>query len=240
MCDNMESRIYDDAFYRNQVAGSLATAETVVAFMATRFSHVKTVVDFGCGTGAWLSVFQRYGKEIQGFDFGAGAPDNLMIPKERFGRLDLSDPAVESGSYDLALCLEVAEHLPAEDAGNLVSRIASSAPLVLFSAAIPGQGGVHHVNEQYPSYWIAKFSARGFDCYDMVRPRFWNNRKVMFWYRQNMLIFKRRNANIPHLDEGSRVDPDSGKAVVDIVHPDLLAAKMRTMHLLMRELEKRR
>lgn len=133
------------------------------------------------------------------------------------------------------MCLEVAEHIPEGKADNLVKLITSSAPLALFSAAIPGQGGVRHVNEQYPSYWIAKFSSFEFECYDMIRPRFWNNAKVSLWYRQNMLIFKKKGEEIRGIDHTKKVDLAAGKNMVDIVHPDLFADKLQKPRFLLRK-----
>lgn len=232
------AQLYDSVFYSNQVAGSLASAEIIVAYILARCGgYVKSVVDFGCGVGAWLSVFEKYGKAVRGYDFGAGLTGNLLIDSDKFKVIDLSHPMDKSQPYDLALCLEVAEHLDEKSADDLLGRIVESSRLVLFSAAIPGQGGVGHINEQYQSYWISKFSSLGFECYDMIRPKFWNNDKIMFWYRQNMFIFKKTGVVIPGIDESSKVDIVAPGRIVDAVHPELIADKTRKMRFLMRKLD---
>jgi hypothetical protein len=85
--------------------------------------------------------------------------------------------------------MEVAEHLPPATASSLVKMLISSAPVVLFSAAVPGQGGSGHLNEQFPDYWKSLFEANGFAMFDLIRPRVWSNPDVEPWYCQNAFIF---------------------------------------------------
>jgi hypothetical protein len=96
------------------------------------------------------------------------------------------------GRYDLAVCLEVAEHLPESSAADLVRALTAFAPVVLFSAAVPGQGGVGHINEQWPAYWKGLFEQHGFYRRDPIRPRIWTNERVHWWYRQNIFLFASR------------------------------------------------
>jgi hypothetical protein len=84
--------------------------------------------------------------------------------------------------YDLAICLEVAEHLPVSSAGTLVDSITRASDLILFSAAIPLQTGTHHINEQWQDYWAALFDQRGFVASDIVRPAIWGRPDVRWWY----------------------------------------------------------
>jgi hypothetical protein len=93
------------------------------------------------------------------------------------------------GRFDLAVCLEVAEHLPASSAEAFVKFLTGLAPVVLFSAAIPGQGGTNHINEQFLSYWVKLFSQSGYHPLDVIRPIIWNDERVPFWYRQNIILF---------------------------------------------------
>jgi hypothetical protein len=113
--------------------------------------------------------------------------------------------------FDLVECLEVAEHLEETAADRFVESLTSHTGTVLFSAAVPGQGGTHHVTEQWPSYWIPKFGRAGFQPFDVIRPRIWKDRRVVVWYRQNILIF----AN------GRVFDPP--EPCFDWVHPELWA-----------------
>jgi len=83
----------------------------------------------------------------------------------------------------------VAEHLPSAAAETFVDNLVRHGRVILFSAAVPGQGGEQHVNEQPLEYWRAKFAARGYEVFDFMRPRVRNNRSVAFCYRYNMLLY---------------------------------------------------
>jgi SAM-dependent methyltransferase len=116
---------------------------------------VRSVVDFGCGSGVWLAAWQRLVvDDVIGVD-GEQARSSLKISAERFLAADLRKPIRLGRRFDLAQSLEVAEHLPPQSASVFVETLTTHAPLILFSAAVPGQGGEHHVNEQPPEYWRA-------------------------------------------------------------------------------------
>ena len=100
-----------------------------------------------------------------------------------------ADPFELERRFELALCLEVGEHLPERSAPALVESLAAAAPVVLFSAAVPGQGGTSHVNEQWPPYWERLFAEQGMRKYDVIRPLIWCDRSIESWYRQNIYIF---------------------------------------------------
>jgi hypothetical protein len=116
----------------------------------------------------------------------------LEIPRERFLAQDLTQPLKLERSFDLAVSLEVAEHLPAESAAMFIDGLAALASLVLFSAAAPFQGGQHHVNEQWPGYWVGRFAARGYVPIDCLRRHLWEDERVEWWYAQNLLLFAER------------------------------------------------
>ena len=63
---------------------------------------------------------------------------------------------------------------------------------MLFSAAIPGQPGTHHINEQFPWYWQKLFARHGYVALDVVRPRVRHNPAVEPWYSQNVLLYMAR------------------------------------------------
>ncbi|HTU82550.1 MAG TPA: hypothetical protein VMF61_10495, partial [Candidatus Acidoferrales bacterium] len=126
-------------------------------------------------------------------------------------------------TFDLAISLEVAEHLPESSAASFVATLTTLAPAVLFSAAVPFQGGEHHVNERWQSYWAELFERRGYTCVDCVRPRFWNDASIEFWYRQNTLVYVRaaqleRYSKLPKTLVGRPNYP------FDVVHPDCAAS----------------
>ena len=180
---------YDEAFYSNQIDGSIRSAEILIPFLLDNIPGISSVVDVGCGTGAWLSVFQKYGiKQISGFD--GGRPEGLLrIPTTAFNLVDLEGCLQTNQKYDLVMSLEVAEHLTPQRAKTFVSDLCGLGDIVMFGAAVPGQGGTNHINEQWPSYWMNFFEELGFHCYDVLRPFMWSNEEIDWWYRQNTFIF---------------------------------------------------
>lgn len=180
----------------------------------------RRVVDLGCGKGIWLAVFAEHGvDEILGVDGDWQKREESRIPPERFMARDLREPFRVDREFDLAVSLEVAEHLPAHAAATVVDSLVGLSPVVLFSAAIPFQGGWHHVNEQWPDYWVRLFDERGYVLVDCIRQRIWDNAKVIWWYAQNMLLFVRRDrlseypALVKELDRASAFP-------LAVVHPE--------------------
>ena len=150
----------------------------------------NSVVDVGCGLGGWLASFQAHGvKDILGIDGDYIDQERLDISLEHFKAIDISKPFTLDRTYDLAVCLEVAEHLAPEYATDFVESLTRLAPVILFSAAIPLQEGVNHLNEQWPEYWVQKFMARGFLPVDTIRKKIWSRDDIPVWYRQNILLF---------------------------------------------------
>ena len=159
-----------------------------------QFIQPQRVVDVGCGTGAWLSVFREHGiEDILGIDGDYVNREMLQIPAEKFMAFDLAQPLPSQEPFDLVVSLEVAEHLPAESAATFVASLTGLGSVVLFSAAIPYQGGVNHVNEQWPEYWADLFQARGYVPIDCIRKQIWQNPTIDWWYIQNTLIFAQQN-----------------------------------------------
>ena len=153
----------------------------------------STVLDVGCGIGIWSRQFLENGVSVTAVD-GAWVPESeLVIPRHTFRTIDLMKSWVPEQRYDLAVCLEVAEHLPQQAGTALIDALVQAAPVVCFSAAIPGQGGFEHVNEQFQDYWIQQFEARGYVAWDLVRPLIWANENVRYYYAQNMLLFVDRH-----------------------------------------------
>lgn len=165
---------------------SVAAAQTVLPQVLS-LTQARSVVDVGCGIGTWASVAKSLGCEVKGLD-GAHVPvEQRLIGPAEFVETDLLRFA-GIGRFDLAICLEVVEHLPESHADSIVAGLCASADVILFSAAIPLQGGENHLNEQWPTYWQARFAARGFVMLDVFRERFWNEPKVDWWYRQNLFL----------------------------------------------------
>lgn len=218
----MSDVAYDALFYADLQEGARRSARHVLPLVFDRIKPAS-VVDFGCGSGGWLAEAEALGADCFGLD-GPWVPrDALEIAAERFQVADLTQPVQLGRSFDLALCLEVGEHLPAEAGAILIQTLTSHAPAVLFSAAIPGQGGTDHVNEAWPGVWHQHFAKAGFDCHDIIRPAIWTDAGIEPWYRQNLLLFLRRNPG-----SGAEDQP----APLPLVHPDIWSARLQKLQAL--------
>jgi hypothetical protein len=192
------SELYDTEFYASYQDITLSSARRIVPIVVGLISP-KSVIDVGCGVGLWLKVFQENGvTNSQGLDGAHVHRSELLIREDNFVATDLSGAFQIEGCYDLAVCLEVGEHLSPDCAHHLVRELTLSAPVVLFSAAIPGQRGRNHINEQWPSYWRDLFRARGYKVLDLLRPRLRDDDTVAWWYRQNIVIFANDEAINTH------------------------------------------
>jgi SAM-dependent methyltransferase len=198
---------YTDEFFDGHLEGSRRSARLVVP-MIMELVRPKRVVDVGCGRGTWLAAFRDHGaEEILGIDGEYVDRQRLEIAAHEFLACDLSSPIAIDRRFDLAVSLEVAEHLPEESADAFVALLTSLAPVVLFSAAIPGQGGTNHVNEQWPDYWAARFEYHGYHTCDYIRDRIWDNPDVEWWYAQNVLLFSHRHIPQPAAPAPAGAEP---------------------------------
>jgi len=185
--------------------------------------HPKTVVDFGCGIGNFLGVFKNYGaQEVLGLDGSWARTEKLTanLTANEFKEADLEKEVVLDHSFDLAICLEVAEHLAEDSADILVSNLTRASQCILFSAAIPAQGGQNHINEQWLSYWTAKFKTQGFIAHDVIRPLIWHHDKLQWWYKQNIVLLT--HESVTHLAKSFDL---KDVPVRDLVHPELFKDK---------------
>jgi SAM-dependent methyltransferase len=195
--------VYSSNWYQSFLSRSAESAAVIVPLLLD-LCPARSVVDVGCGLGVWLREFQRRGvQQVLGVDGPHVKVSDLQIPEASFYAHDLTQPfrAPDSTKFELAVCLEVAEHLPASSAVPLVASLTSLAPAVFFSAAIPAQGGTRHVNEQWLEYWIERFAKRDYQVVDAIRPQIWDDSRIDFWYAQNAVLFVRRSAlsNYPRL-----------------------------------------
>lgn len=145
-------------------------------------------------------------------------PEQLLIPGEHFLARNLAQPFDLGRRFDLVQCLEVAEHLSADHAATLVDNLIRHSDRVLFSAAVPGQGGEYHVNEQPYAYWRALFAARGYRLFDWLRPQLRDQREVEPWYRYNLLLFV-QDRHIPRLPPAIAATRIADTATVPDVAP---------------------
>lgn len=205
---------YDADFYR-YLASFAARSARVVVPRLTAFLPVRSVADFGCGQGAWLSVWRDVGASIVGVDGPYVDPRRLLIEAGDFHAADLGEPIDLGRGFDLVQSLEVAEHLPATKAEQFVATLTAHGPRVLFSAAVPGQGGENHINEQPLDYWRAIFRKRGYAAIDYLRPQLRNDAAVEPSYRYNMILYvhEMHLASLPEAVRACRVG--NGEALDD-------------------------
>jgi SAM-dependent methyltransferase len=212
--------VYSDEFYRNMREGSLASARTILRHVV-EWVGPAAVVDVGCGTGSWLAALGELSPcEILGVDRDDIPAALLEIPRDRFMAADLHAPLQLGRRFDLALCLEVAEHLDAAAGDGLLDTLTTLAPVVLFSAAIPHQPGTDHRNCRWPGYWAEGFKRRSFVAIDCIRPRVWDDGNVQWWYRQNTILYVQESElegqpTLAALHRGHAQEP------LPLVHPEL-------------------
>ena len=172
-------------------------AQIIVPLLRERLGF-QSVLDVGCGVGIWLMEFQNQGAiEILGLDGEWVPKDKLLIPENAFRVHNFKTPIRLERKFDLVLSLEVAEHIPEKFANDFVESLTAHGDTIVFSAAVPGQGGFQHVNEQLQDHWITRFGKLGFRAYDVIRPAIWSNPRVPFYYAQNILVFSRRPLPFP-------------------------------------------
>ena len=219
-CPVTMSAPYSTSFYDEMEDSNLASARAVVPLVLS-LVPARSVVDIGCGEGLWLKAFSEAGvSDIEGYDGAYVVRENLKIPQEKFNAANLEEPITLSRIFDLAVCLEVAEHVSDEHSRQLIESLTNAAPVILFSAAIPGQGGVNHVNEQWPKYWQERFKEEGYVPVDCIRHQILDKNEVAFYYAQNILVYVKEEllARYPRLQE--EIESGHGGAPA-FVHPQL-------------------
>ena len=222
------SYIYEDRFFDYVDIGSSRSARHVIAAVRPHIL-VRSVLDVGCGRGIWLAEWRRSGiAEVQGVDGSYVSTAELAVPAQYFRALDVSYPFDLERKFDLVQSLEVAEHIAADCAEIFIDNLCRHGDLILFSAAVPGQGGEHHINEQPYEYWREKFRVRGYRVFDFVRTAVARNRQVEPWYRYNALLFARDNA-LERLDKAVQRTQIQDSAPVPDIAPLLWRLRNATL-----------
>lgn len=170
------------------------TSADVLVPMIIDLISPKSVVDVGCNVGRWLARFKAERiEDILGIDGEYILSEDMLIERDEFVAFDLEniEHVNVNRRFDVALCLECAEHLEESSGIRLVDTLCQLSDQIVFSAAVPGQTGMGHKNEQYPDYWRALFAKHGYVMLDPFRPEIWSNPDVEFWYRQNIYLFSK-------------------------------------------------
>ncbi|UXU87857.1 class I SAM-dependent methyltransferase [Burkholderia sp. S-53] len=219
-------RPYDETFYRYQREGSVRSARGVLPGI-NALLRPASILDVGCGAGAWLSVHRELDvQDVTGIDGDYVDRSVLLFDPARFVPADISKPFDLRRSFDLVQCLEVGEHVPKASSEALVDNLVRHGKRVLFSAAVPGQGGENHVNEQGYGFWRDLFARRGYLLFDFVRPLIGADTRIEPWYRYNLLFFvaAEEAERLPDAIRRHLVDSRSG--VPDVSPPGYKARKL--------------
>jgi SAM-dependent methyltransferase len=233
MADSTPPGPYSPQFYERHSERTSCSAAAVVPIVMNLI-HPASVVDIGCGIGQWLGAFRAAGvRNVLGIDGAHVDRKMLLFPPEFFREADLEKPFRIPERFDLACSLEVAEHLTAPAGAALVAALCAAAPVVMFSAAVPLQGGDDHVNEQWPSYWIKLFEARGFRMFDALRPQILTDRRITYFYRQNLMMFASDEGAAAHPALAAYSGP-FGNLGLEWVHASVHEAELTDLATLMR------
>ena len=214
----MTGQPYGKRFYDNLAQLSRDSARI---FLGHLFSFWKpaSVIDVGCGDGAWLGACTLNGPaRLVGLDGNWVTHDMMPSAAIEFRPTDLRQD-FSAGSFDLAISMEVAEHLPPEASDRFFHSLARCADAVLFSAAFSGQPGTDHINTRLHSFWAAKFLGQGYQLFDLFRPKFWSDERVAPWYRQNTFLYAKPGHPLHRALEAAGLRGSTDAGFVDCIHP---------------------
>jgi hypothetical protein len=223
------SNTSEEKFVRESLEISLS-AEVIFDHLLN-ILPIHSAIDIGCGVGLWLKALSDRGtKTTIGIDGNYTNRRRLVIDPTQFIAHDLNQSidGIELGKADLAMSLEVGEHLLPSRAEGLVDDICSLSDFVMYGAAIKHQGGEQHINEQPQSYWVEKFRGRGYVPYDVLRPLIWNDPRVIWWYRQNTILYVKSGSSAHACFEKRFGSPPV--SMFDVVHPDLYSSIAQQLH----------
>jgi SAM-dependent methyltransferase len=198
----------------------------------------KSVLDVGCGVGHLMAQLEDRGVDVWGLEGDWLDPSDALCSSDVIEVCDLEQPFSVSKRFDMVVCLEVAEHLEPSRAESFVDDLCATSEVVVFSAAIEGQGGTGHKNEQWQDYWAQLFEDRNYVFYDLFRPQLWADELVHDWFKQNIMLFIRKGSRRGTKVKGYRAPVSSARAIVPKYHAltvERLEKRVRKLRRRLRE-----
>lgn len=187
--------VYNEDYYTHTVEGPAARSSATIAKSIVNEFNPESVIDVGCGTGALLEALRGNGCKVFGLEYSEAGLEFCRARHLDVIKFDLEkDSLSDNRTFDVAVSMEVAEHLPEMIADRYIELLTQLSRNIIFTAAPPGQGGADHVNEQPPSYWIDKYQHHGFH-YNENQSKKWRDSwkssgEVEGWYHNNLMIFQ--------------------------------------------------
>ena len=188
--------IYNEGYFAAEEEWTEPSAQEVVKIIIDAL-HPASVVDVGCGSAVYLRFFKQAGLDIHGYDGSPAALRRAQVEQHHLQHYDLTKPLRADRTFDLAICFEVAEHLPHAASPVLVKSLIGLAPCVLFSAAQPGQGGVDHINEKPCEFWVEQFHAAGCRKDEAMTAQLrvaMGRQGSVWWLEKNLMVFRQTTA----------------------------------------------
>lgn len=216
---------YDDKFYNDISSSSYNSAKIYLNYL-WQYIQPVSVLDVGCGKGAWLKACHECGsKNLIGFDGEWINLSEMLDKKIKFKPVDLDSKFTIDEKVDLTISLEVAEHLKYESSDQFIECLTKTSEIILFSAAYTNQGGTDHINENKHSYWANIFAKYDYKPFDLFRPKFWGDARVGFWFRQNTFLYIKKDSDLFKKFERDNIKEIYNLNFMDCIHPELYENK---------------
>jgi hypothetical protein len=222
MINNTNKKIYNKTFFDSQMSGSYKSATFYVKHLLKIFKP-HSVADLGCGRGTWLKAFKENGvNKLLGLDGDWVKQEEMVDQTIEFKPTNLNEPLNKIDErFDLAISVEVAEHLKEEAAKTFIDNITALSDVIMFGAAYTKQGGDNHINEQPTTYWAKMFIDVNYMPYDIFRQTFWGNKEIESWYQQNTFIYVKHTSNVNKVLREAGYHPLSNIEYMNCIHPNL-------------------
>lgn len=217
--------VYNKKFYKDISDSSYSSAKIFLHHL-WEYTQPISVLDVGCGKGAWLKVCHECGIEnLIGFDGNWINESEMLDNKINFKSVDLNHEFSLNEKVDLTISLEVAEHLKHESSDQFIECLTKTSDIILFSAAYMDQGGTDHINENKHSFWANIFAKYDYKPFDLFRPKFWGDTRVGFWFRQNTFLYVKNNSDLFKKLQNLNIKEIHNKDFMNCVHPELYEYK---------------